>query len=322
MGNTTAGAITELSKTAGTFAWIYKWFANPEQTKKQADADAYAIERAIEVAEKHPGWNILYKNGKLNLSECTHEELINRAKNRMLEEAIIRESNQEKVLTLAINEVQQSEKIPEKPIDEDWLTRFFHIVGNVSSEEIQVVWSKILAGEIIQPGRFSLRTLETIRNVSKDEAEIFQKIIPLVMSSYRDCFISSDEKILNKHEINYLMLLKLDDAGLLKTNYTNKTYSISKNRKTVFFNDEKLVELNGKDTNEVKLSHGIYLLTQAGYELYKILKHEINDEYVYDLAKQLSEQGKDKVKISVYKVKSYNDREVEYEKLPLYSFTS
>ena len=117
------------------------------------------------------------------------------------------------------------------------------------------------------------------------------------------------------------MLLRLDDAGLIKTNYTHRTYSITNKKQTVFFNEIKLVEIHGNSNQEVNLSHDIYLLTQAGFELYKILKHESNDEYVHDLAKQLSEQGKDKVKISVYKVKTYNDKEVHYEQSPLYSFT-
>ena len=41
--------------------------------------------------------------------------------------------------------------------------RFFDAVGNVSNEELQKLWGKVLAGEMQQPGSCSLRTMEVIR---------------------------------------------------------------------------------------------------------------------------------------------------------------
>ncbi len=86
------------------------------------------LERVIELGEKYTGYNFSYSNGKITFSESKREELIARAGNRALADAIRKESNCERVLMLAANEVQQSENVSDEPLDEDWLTRFFDIV--------------------------------------------------------------------------------------------------------------------------------------------------------------------------------------------------
>jgi hypothetical protein len=41
---------------------------------------------------------------------------------------------------------------------------------------MQTLWGKILAGEVTQPGSFSLRTLDTLKNLTKQDAEAFTKV--------------------------------------------------------------------------------------------------------------------------------------------------
>ena len=70
--------------------------------------------------------------------------------------------------------------------DFDWYTRYYEDCGNVSDEDLQAVWAKILAGEIRCPGSYSLRTLEYLRNLTKEEAMLFlpdvQALLPGVLS--------------------------------------------------------------------------------------------------------------------------------------------
>ena len=306
MESTTAEAISKVAKATGTIARITQWFSNPKRTIKQADADYYAIERAIELCEKHPGYNISYKNGKLTFSECTSEELIVRAKNRALADAIRKESNCERVLMLAANEVQQSESVSDEPLDEDWQTRFFDIVGDVSSEGMQLVWSKILAGEIKQPGKFSLRTIETIRNVSQSEAEIFQKVLPLILKSKiasTDCyFVCSETDILRKYGLSYDMMLRLSECGLFNASDLSAEFSVSNQKESgIAYNNDKMIIVWGINDKATDLSCGIYVLTRAGSELYSILEHRCNNEYVSDFARRIYEQNKNNVqKVTIH----------------------
>ena len=46
---------------------------------------------------------------------------------------------------------------PNRMVDDDWLLRWRDSAGRVSSEELQTLWGRVLAGEIKSPGTFSLR---------------------------------------------------------------------------------------------------------------------------------------------------------------------
>ena len=52
----------------------------------------------------------------------------------------------------------------------DWFIRYYEASGNISDEEMQLLWAEILAGEIEKPSSYSLRTLDVLRNMSKEEA--------------------------------------------------------------------------------------------------------------------------------------------------------
>jgi hypothetical protein len=55
-------------------------------------------------------------------------------------------------------------------IEDDWLYRWRDYARNTNSEKLQILWGNILAGEVKQPGAFSLRTLDFIKNLSQSEA--------------------------------------------------------------------------------------------------------------------------------------------------------
>src|SRR5690554_3131042 len=75
--------------------------------------------------------------------------------------------NLESVTAYAAEQLKDEPPVTDEPIDEDWKTRFFNIAEEVSNEEMQALWGRILAGEIKKPKSYSLRTLEVLRNLSK-----------------------------------------------------------------------------------------------------------------------------------------------------------
>lgn len=67
-------------------------------------------------------------------------------------------------------------EVPQHEPDHDWAARFFAGVQDVSSEDMRIIWARILAGEVREPGVTSLRTLATLRNLSSSEARSFSGI--------------------------------------------------------------------------------------------------------------------------------------------------
>ena len=89
---------------------------------------------------------------------------------------------------------------PARTVDDDWLFRWRDAASVVSSEELQTLWGRVLAGEIKSPGSFSLRTLDFLKNTSHEEALQIAKLAPFVLGGSH---IFNDKKLLNFEGITF-----------------------------------------------------------------------------------------------------------------------
>lgn len=105
-------------------------------------------------------------------------EILERAKARLVAREIQRQSNIEAIAGEALRELPS--EVSEEPVEDNWRTRFFNIAEDISDADMQKFWGKVLAGEVAKPGTYSLRTLEILRNLSRNEAEAFQRFCALV----------------------------------------------------------------------------------------------------------------------------------------------
>ena len=120
----------------------------PRAIRNEADAKAYEI-KVLEKA-KHEA----IAEGKL-----IEAENLDRINERLVAKEIKRQNNIDDVVEVAINDISQTESVTETPIDQDWSTRFFDIVQDISDNEMKILWGKILAGEVKKPKSYSMRTL-------------------------------------------------------------------------------------------------------------------------------------------------------------------
>lgn len=90
-----------------------------------------------------------------------------------IDETLRKEGNVAKTLLQAEEELQKDNSpAPENPVDGDWLRRWRDEVGEVSSDDLQGIWARLLAGEVKSPGTHSLRTLDVLRNMSSEDAQL------------------------------------------------------------------------------------------------------------------------------------------------------
>ncbi|UOK70815.1 DUF2806 domain-containing protein [Ancylobacter polymorphus] len=59
------------------------------------------------------------------------------------------------------------------PPDDDWMNRFMRFAEDASSERIQDLFGRILAGEIFRPGSFSMATLRAVSELDQSIAKDF-----------------------------------------------------------------------------------------------------------------------------------------------------
>lgn len=172
----------------------------------------------------------------------------------------------------------------DKSIDFDWIMRFFEAVSNISNEKLQKLWGKVLTGEIKQPGICSLRTLDIIRNMSQEEARIYNQICEYVLNSGNCYFIFSsgfsDFSETNKHTHKYISdaglnysdhIIPMIECGLLSTVNNLATNFKTKNILSIS-NEEILCLIIADETKNNFMEVEAYFLTASGIELYNIIK--------------------------------------------------
>jgi len=59
-------------------------------------------------------------------------------------------------------------------VDPDWLNHFGRHAEMASSEKVRDLWAKVLAGEVRQPGSFSLTTMRLLAELDQRMASWFQ----------------------------------------------------------------------------------------------------------------------------------------------------
>lgn len=103
--------------------------------------------------------------------------LTQRAQRRELMQKERQQANLEKIMALALDYCP--EHVAEMEVDPDWFQQYCDLVLNISNQTMQQLWAKILAGEIGQPGSFSLKTLFLLQRMSFKEALALQKAASL-----------------------------------------------------------------------------------------------------------------------------------------------
>lgn len=317
--------LKEVSKAATKFNEVVLKFFRPGTTKRQADADIYAAERKAESIRNHPDMVIEYtEDGQLVRAKTT-EELSRRAVFRESRDAIRQQENMERVIEIASYEIEQVAESSDEPVDDDWIVRFFDIAKDISNEDMQRIWAKILASEVTTPRSFSLRTLETLRNISSTEAKMFQKIVPLVLHHGGTYFLLSANEVLNKYGTSFSDVLCLDECGLVNSSGTvSLNFQVTQNKAEFILSDKSTIAIMGYEDDEVKVSVGIHTLTKAGKELYAILSRSMNEEYMIDVAQHIFEMNRMQARTSVHELVSLTrtvaGEEFTFRRTPSVSF--
>lgn len=119
-----------------------------------------------------------------------------------------RQQNLESIALGAVEAINEEATIDPQPVDEDWIARFFESAQEVSSRDLQAIWSKLLASEVAKPGCVSMRTLEVLRNMSAHESRTFNAYIPYLCGENEDVFLPGVRVALRHYHL-------LEECGLV-----------------------------------------------------------------------------------------------------------
>lgn len=269
--------IAKLGQTIGSWLGL-----EARAIELKAEAEAFAIVRKVDA------------ENAANLARLQGEEQV---ANYILACEKRKMNNAKSVVELAQTQFAEGEQVSNEPVNQDWVNRFFTIVEDISDVEMQKLWSQILTGEVKKPKSYSLRTLEVLRNMTKEEAELFIKAITYVID---------DSLIINRTEyMSVQEMLLLEDIGLINSNILTKYYTIPS---IPFFiipiNKKYALAVTNPITQELKVEIPVKALTPAGIELLKLVETITSNEVYKYIAKLLYEKGC--ANVIKHKIKEWN----------------
>ena len=128
-------------------------------------------------------------------------ELQQRAIRRFVAEETKKQDNMESITAKALPQIGDDAKT--ENVEDDWITNFFDKCRLISDEEMQTLWSKVLAGEANSPGRFSRRTVNFMASLSKSDAALFSTLCGFCWISERTDTFDLQFKYSSEHTPYY-----------------------------------------------------------------------------------------------------------------------
>lgn len=271
----------------------------PKSIRDEADAQAYArkaLARADTEAEIET--RALQLSSNLNqVQQALREypELAERARQRLLAREVEGQLNVESIAELAISALPPA--VSSTPVSADWRRKFFQEAEGICEENMQLLWGKVLAGEVTAPGSYSTRTLDTLRQLSKTEAELFRRACAIAMADGWVAIPNGDiNSALKPFGLTYGDILSLRDAGLvLDGDVLHKDFSqggrfTDENSRTAkLVNNGVFIELSGPAAAVIKIPALIF--TRAGQELQRLNDVKETAPYLSALAVGLRQRG-------------------------------
>ncbi|MBQ4812182.1 TIGR03899 family protein [Pseudoalteromonas luteoviolacea] len=189
--------------------------------------------------------------------------------------------------------------------DPDWLEHFITLAEDIANQTMQKLWAKILVGESIAPGTFSIKCLQTLKLMTQREAEALQKCASLcgylekedsyliILGYYKKPSIldllrkgSTETMNLSQAGLSFPQILTLMDINLMYRQEIESA-SLQKGQSLTLVYQNKRVNFEAK-SNDLVLSY--YKLTQTGDELKKLINTPLNKAYKQLLSKTLEEE--------------------------------
>lgn len=159
---------------------------------------------------------------------------------------------------------------PQEKINDDWLYRWRDKSSQVTSVELQELWGSVLAGEVKQPGSFSLRTIDFLSGLTQYEAILIEKMKSLVFDNkyiFRESTTASVDlqpwltidEVLELLELGVISEIRIPGLGI--------THEVPAGKgKVMFYNSEKIIFVQG-GASDIGITVGIIPLTKLGREL-------------------------------------------------------
>ena len=302
------GIVQALNRLGGGLIDIPAGFLERRDAEKQAESEErIKFTRAV--------------NRELMDQIKTDPEFTQRASNTFAHRIFREQSNLEKTFRFAMglfkkkrydnSENQLANSEPEKTISPDWFNIYEKEASQKSTEDMQLRFAKVLAGEIEKPGSHSIKAVKALGDMDQTIANLFQKLcsvcvvlegpFPKHILDIRVPPVGGNpgQNSLSKYGLSYDNLNILHEYGLIISNYNSEfPYQLSivgkKNQVAIpFRHQEKHWVLKSSperpENNEFRIS-GV-TLSNVGRELFHIVEQLPTPQFTQELKEFFERQN-------------------------------
>ena len=180
------------------------------------------------------------------------------------------------------------EEISDEPLDKTYFNRWRAEAELIDDEDLRTLWAHLLVEETKKPNSISLRTLDIVKNLSKEEATLFQRVSKAIISGV---LMTSKEN--NPLGGIYTEHIILQDARLLNSNDSVKTFASTicapglGDGVYIKHDASKLLLFFEKE----KIQISCFIPTVAGAEIYNICKTPLSMDEIKKMAVEIAQQN-------------------------------
>lgn len=268
--------LAKLAQIVGTWLGL-----EARAIERNADANAFA---SVRKAEAENAAALIRLQGE----EQVANYMLAREKRKM--------NNTISVVDLAQTQFAEGEQASDEPVNPDWLNRFFSIVEDVSDKDMQQLWARILAGEVKRPKSYSLRTLELLKNISPQEAEVINLASGYLLDNIHLCandLLGADVMVCSK----------MDELGIICGEQMAYKYFIYPNeRRNIVIGNTYCLRIHPNEQLQVPIR--CYHITTVGKEIFSLANTD-NIKFALKLAKRFNTESESKVEL--FKIIKHGD---------------
>jgi hypothetical protein len=208
----------------------------------------------------------------------SNEQFADRALDNLVRKSYRKLDNKEAVSAAMLEDLRDNPTEQEKhkastsdaeppTIDDDWLNVFERYAEDASSERMQRLWGRVLAGEVRTPGKYGMRTLRFLSEFSQADALSFSEFCK---NSFGD--MAPKALVMPEGERDIRQLLYLESSGLIQ-GATGMGLEATKifDASGSSIVREKLLALMFKGFPNSRFTYGVVALTPLGQELVSLL---------------------------------------------------
>ncbi|ELI9684410.1 hypothetical protein A9D46_06800 [Photobacterium damselae subsp. damselae] len=231
-------------------------------------------------------------------------EYVQVASEKYCRKIIQEQLNVDDISQIALAELEANE-VPldssgDSEISDDWLSSFEREAATKSSDEMKLLFGKVLANEIRKPSSFSIRTIKLLSQLDNEAAKLFVRFCSNSVSlRLGDIIIdgrvvslsgNASQNSLSTYGLSFDNLNILFEYGLIVSDYNcyfgyDAAIAQGNNVAATIYHQNQhygLVPIDpSKNISQLRLS-GV-ALSKAGKELLSIVDTEASDNYLNDL---------------------------------------